>query len=291
MESSGVRTRLAAALGVSIAILVIEAVGGLLSGSLALLADAGHLLSDVGGLLLAYAAARVADRAASRRHTFGLHRAEILAAFVNAQFLLLAAGAIVWTAYRRLAAPPHIRTGGMFFFGVAALAGNLVSVRLLHPHRHGSLNVAGAYLEVFSDALASLAVIAASLLIRARGWLWLDPALSTVIAVFLVPRTVALLLRSAHILLEGAPAEVDQGRIREVVCRLPGVESVHDLHVWTLTSGVHSASLHVAVSPAADPAAVLPSVEETLRCEAGIEHSTIQIEARPATDCESARHD
>jgi len=285
------RRRLGAALGISTAILAVEIAGGWISHSLALLADAGHVLTDVAALSLSYIAARFAERGASPRHTFGLYRAEILAAFINAQVLLLACAAILWEAWRRLRSPGPIHPIPMLAFGAVALAGNLVSARFLHTHRHENLNLRGAYLEVAADALAAGAVIAAAAAIALTGRTWLDPALSAAIAVFILPRTVSLLRQSAHILLEGAPAEVDQPGITTLLRKLPGVLSVHDLHVWTLTSGIHCASLHVAIGSDADPSEVLKAVEETLRTEQHIEHATIQIEVREPADCGPlARH-
>jgi cobalt-zinc-cadmium efflux system protein len=284
------RQRLAVALGISAGILAIEVTGGLLARSLALLADAGHVLTDVAALSLSYIAARFAERSASRRHTFGLYRAEILAAFINSQALLLVCAAILYEAYRRFSAPPAVASLPMLLFGVAALAGNLLAAGFLSPHRHENLNLRGAYLEVASDALASFAVIVAALVMARTRLFWIDPVLSAAIAILILPRTFSLLKQSAHILLEGAPAEVNQEALRLALCRLPGVASVHDLHVWTLTSGVHYASVHVKLLPPADAATVLKSVEESLREEAGIEHVTVQIEERGPEECGISSH-
>jgi cobalt-zinc-cadmium efflux system protein len=272
------RRRLAAALAISATIVLAEVVGGILSHSLALLADAGHALTDFGGLLLSYIAVRLADRTASPRHTFGLFRAEVLAAFINAQILLIAGLAILYEAYRRLHRPPEIHTLPMIAFAGVALAANSVSLTVLHPHRDEGLNLKTAYLEVASDALASGAVIAAAVAIAITGRGWIDAALSAVIALFILPRTVALLRQSAHILLEGAPSEIDQEDLRGLLQGLPGVSSVHDLHLWTLTSGVHYATLHVAIASGTDPSRVLADCQECLRREKNIDHATIQIE-------------
>jgi cobalt-zinc-cadmium efflux system protein len=288
--STGARRRLAAALGVSLAIMAVEAAGGFIAHSLALWADAGHVLTDAAALSLSYIAIRIAERGASSRHTFGLYRAEILAAFINAQVLLLVCAGILYEAYRRLQHPAPIAPLPMLAFGGVALAGNILSVRLLHPHRGHNLNLRGAYLEVVTDALAAISVILAAGAIALTGKRWIDPALSAAIAVTILPRTVSLLRQSAHILLEGAPPEIDQLGLTGVVGGVAGVLSVHDLHVWTLTSGVHCASLHVAIGPGADPSAVLREVEERLRTER-IDHATVQIEVRPAADCGPlARH-
>lgn len=220
-------------------------VGGILSGSLALLADAAHMFTDVAALILAYAVMALADRAPTGRHTFGLYRAEILAAFINAQVLLVVSGYILYEAYRRFRAPKPIETGLMLGVAVAGLAANLVSMKLLHRGREESLNVRATYLEVVMDVMGSLGVIAAALLMRPTGWYWLDPVISAAIGIFIVPRTISLLRQSGHILLEASPREVDLDALRRRVLSLPGVEQVHDMHLWTLTSGVNSASVHV----------------------------------------------
>lgn len=284
------RRRLALALAFSGAILVVEAAGGVLTRSLALLADAGHVLTDVAALSLSYIAARFAEREASHRHTFGLYRAEILASFINAQALLLVSAAILYEAYRRWKAPPAVASLPMLLFGLAALAGNLLSVRVLHPHRGENLNVRGAYLEVAFDALGSLAVIAAAAAIQATRFFWIDPALSAAIAILILPRTVSLLRQSAHILLEGAPPDIDQDMLRRTLEEVAGVASVHDLHVWTLTSGVHSASVHVTLQAGAQPAETLRRIEAALLRDSGIEHVTVQVEQRAPAECETAGH-
>lgn len=285
-ENRGVaRRRLAAALSVSVAILILEAAGGFVAHSLALWADAGHVLTDVAALSLSYIAIRIGERGASARHTFGLYRAEILAAFINAQLLLVVCAGILWEAGRRWRHPHPIAPLAMLAFGVAALAGNAASVRLLHPHREHNLNLRGAYLEVFADALAAASVVLAAAAIALTGKVWLDPALSAAIALLILPRTLSLLRQSAHILLEGAPSEVNQTGLAGVIGEVEGVLSVHDLHVWTLTSGVHCASLHVAIGPETNGSAVLRAVEERLRAEGSIDHATIQIEVREPEEC------
>lgn len=280
-----------AALAISATIVLAEVAGGIVSHSLALLADAGHTLTDFGALLLSYIAVRLADRSASPRHTFGLYRAEVLAAFINAQVLLLACGGILWESYRRISAPRDIATVPMALFGILAFAANAVSLLFLRPHRHETLNLKGAYLEVASDLFASGAVVAAAALIARTGRRWIDPALSAAIALFILPRAISLLRQCAHILLEGAPSEIDQEDLRRLLERLPGVHSIHDLHLWTLTSGVHYASLHVAILPDADSSQVLARVQDSLRLKKHIEHATIQIEVCDPSECPPAlRH-
>ncbi len=285
------RRRLGGALAISGTLVVVEAAGGAIAHSLALWADAGHVLTDAAALSLSYIAVRIAERGASAKHTFGLYRAEILAAFINAQILLVVCAAILWEAWRRLERPAPVAPIPMLAFGAVALAANVASVRFLHPHRNESLNVKGAYLELAADALAAAAVVVGAVVIAVTGREWIDPALSAAIAVFILPRTVSLLRQSAHILLEGAPAEVDQPMLTVGLQGLSGVLSIHDLHVWTLTSGVHCASLHVAIAPGSDASAVLREVEAKLRADHHVEHATIQIEVREPAECAPlARH-
>jgi cobalt-zinc-cadmium efflux system protein len=272
------KRRLRAALALTAAVLLIEIVGGVLSHSLALLADAAHVFADIGALTLAYAAMTLADRAPTRRHTFGLYRAEVLAAFVNAQVLLVVSLFVAYEAIRRLERPVEIHTGLMLGIGTAALAGNLASMLLLSRGKGSSLNMRAAYLEVLTDALGALAVVAAAIAIPATGWIWLDAALSVAIALFIFPRAISLLRQSAHILLEGTPGEIDVSSLREELLNVPGVEEIHDLHFWTLTSGLHSASVHIRAASESPRAELLGAVQKLLREAAGVDHATIQVE-------------
>lgn len=272
----------------TVAVLVVELVGGILSHSLALLADAAHVFADIGALTLAYAAMSLAERAPTGRHTFGLYRAEILAAFVNAEALLAASLVVIYEAVRRFGHPRDIHTGMMLGLGVAALAGNLVSMLVLGRGKGASLNLRAAYLEVLTDALGALAVVAVALAIPATGWAWLDPALSAAIAVYILPRAVSLLRQSTHILLEGAPLEIDAAALRRDLCKVPGVEEVHDLHFWTLTSGLHSASVHIRAGSDSPRGELLGAVQELLRDKAGVEHATIQVEWGAEMTCHAS---
>jgi cobalt-zinc-cadmium efflux system protein len=286
------RRDLGTALLITAAFFVIELVGGFVAGSLALLADATHMFADLGALTLAYAAMSVAERPPSRRYTFGLYRAEILAAFVNAQILLVVSGVIFFESYQRFRHPAAIDLGVMLLVGSIGLAANLLSMRVLHGHHHHSLNVRAAYVEVFTDMLGSLAVIGGALVIRLTDWLWVDPLLSAAIAVVIVPRAYALLRETGHILLEGTPSDVDMPRLREQLLEIPGVQEIHDLHFWTLTSGLHSASVHVCAAPETSRGQVLREVQRVLRREAEVDHATVQIEIGAAGECQMARgHD
>lgn len=289
MERGHHRRSLGAALVVTGSFLIIEVAGGLLSGSLALLADATHMLADVGALILAYAAMSFAERPASGRYTFGLYRAEILAAFVNAQILLVVSAFIFYEAWDRFQTPREIDTGLMLGVAALGLIANLLSMRFLHGHHHESLNVKAAYVEVFTDMLGSVAVIAGALVMRLTGWLWLDPFLSAGIAVIILPRAWALLRETAHILLEGTPPGVDISDLRSQLLCIPGVREVHDLHFWTLTSGLHSASVHVCAAPETSRGEVLREVQKVLRLTADVDHATVQVEIGSPDECEMAR--
>jgi cobalt-zinc-cadmium efflux system protein len=282
------RRNLLGALTLTLAILVLEVVGGLLSHSLALLADAAHMFADIAALMLAYAGITLAGRAPTGRHTFGLYRAEILAAFVNAQILLLLALYVGFEAVKRFLHPVEVHTGTMFWVAVAALLGNLGSMVLLSRGRASNLNMRAAYLEVFTDAVSSFAVVAAAVAMPLTGWHWLDAAVSAGVAVFIFPRAIGLLRQSAHILLEGSPGEIDVSRVRAELLRLPGVEALHDLHIWTLTSGLHSASVHIRAAEERPLEEVLGAVQRLLREKAGVDHATIQIEWGRQMSCHAS---
>jgi cobalt-zinc-cadmium efflux system protein len=287
-DRAGGRRRLRAAIAVVAGVLLVEVVGGLLSHSLALLADAAHVFADIGALTLAYAAATLAERAPTGRHTFGLYRAEVLAAFVNAQVLLLMALFIGYEAVRRLTHPVAIHAGLMLAVGSVALAGNMISVLLLARGRNTNLNLRAAYLEVVMDTLGALAVVAAAVAIPVTGWTWIDPALSGAIALVILPRAVGLLRQSGHILLEGTPGEIDVPTLRRLLSDISGVEEVHDLHFWTLTSGLHSASVHIRASTEIPRAELLAAVQRLLQEQAGVAHATIQVEWGSEMTCHAS---
>jgi cobalt-zinc-cadmium efflux system protein len=282
------RSRLRGALIVTSTFFVIEVVGGLLSGSLALLADATHMFTDVAALTLAYAAMTLADRAPTEKYTFGLYRAEILAAFVNAEMLLLICGYIFYEAYGRFSEPPVIATGIMMWVAAGGLVANAISIKLLHGEHHKSMNLRAAYLEVVMDTLGSVGVIAAGVAMRLTGWYWLDPAVSVGIGLVILPRSLLLLKESAHILLEGTPAEMDVAALTREIERIPGVEELHDLHVWTLTSGLNAASLHVRVEDDRRGRTALVAIQGLLREHGGVGHATIQVEWGALGTCETA---
>jgi cobalt-zinc-cadmium efflux system protein len=284
------KRRLRAALLVIGSIFVVEVAGGFATGSLALLADAGHMMTDLGALGIAYAATVLAERRPTRQHTYGLHRAEILAAFVNAELILVVSAAILYEGVRRLAAPPEVEPLGVLAIGVIGLLANVFAFRLVHRHDEQRLHLRAAALEILVDLFASVAVVGGALAMLATGWWWVDPALSIVIGLAILPRAIHLLRESAHILLEGAPSDVDLDRVRSDLQEIDGVEEIHDLHVWTLTSGLHSASVHIRAALESPRGEVLREVRRVLREDAGVEHATVQVEWGPTSVCQTTEH-
>jgi cobalt-zinc-cadmium efflux system protein len=269
---------LAAAMGITIVILVVEFVAALASNSLALLADAAHALADVTGIALALAAIWIAARPRSRDRTFGLYRLEIFAAAANALLLLGIAAFILYEALQRLAEPPEVRSGIVIVVALVALAGNLVSLRLLSRGRSESLTVRGAYLEVAGDLLGALAVLVSGVVIAATGWLQADAVASIVVALLIVPRTIRLLRDSVDVLLEATPRDVDLREVERHIREAPGVQDVHDLHAWTITSGMNVLSAHVVLDADGRPGDVLDHLGTCLSDDFDINHSTFQLE-------------
>jgi cobalt-zinc-cadmium efflux system protein len=241
------RGRLAVVFGLTLAVLVAEIVGSALTGSLALLADAGHLSTDAAGIALALGAVTLAQRPATGRRTFGLQRVEILAAVANGLLLIGVAAFVLVEAIRRIGDPPDIESGLMLGVAAVGLVVNLVSLGVLHGGRQQSLNVRGAYLEVLADALGSVAVMAAALVILTTGWAPADSIASVLIGFLVLPRAWHLLREALDVLLEAAPRGVDLDDVRSHMLRVDGVLGVHDLHAWTITSGLPVLSAHVVV--------------------------------------------
>jgi len=276
----GSRRRLALVLGMTCAYLAVEVVAGFLAGSLALLADAGHMLTDVAGLVLALAAMKLAERRPSPRRTYGYHRAEILAALTNGLVLLAVAAYILAEAWNRFRSPHPVASVPVLAVATVGLAVNLAGAFLLHAGSRSSLNVRGAYNEVLADALSSVGVILGAGVILATGWLWVDPLVAAGIALFILPRTWALLREALQVLLEGTPREVDLAALRTAMEGVPGVKTVHDLHVWTLTSGVHALSAHAVLQEGAAHGAVLGALRTRVTGGFAISHVTVQLEDR-----------
>ncbi|MCC7472490.1 cation transporter [Candidatus Nomurabacteria bacterium] len=257
--------------------MVVEVIAGLFTGSLALLADAGHMLTDVAALSLSAFAMWMAGKPSTPENTYGYHRAEILAAVVNAVVLLLLATWILYEAYDRFGAPIQVLGIPMLLVGLIGLVVNLASLKLLDGHADESVNVRSAYLEVMSDAIRSLGVILGGAIIWTTGWVLIDPLLSVGISAFVIWRTWALLSQAVHILMEGVPTGVDAREIGRAMAGVPGVKGVHDLHIWTITTGMDALSSHVVVPVGEDRAAVLQCLQQLLAERFGIEHVTLQI--------------
>ncbi len=284
------RGRLTAVLGLTLAVFVIQLVGGLVSNSLALIADAGHNFTDVAGVGLALLAIHFGGRPATGGRTFGFLRLEILAAVVNAVFLFGIAAIVLIEAIRRWSDPPPIASGLMLGIAVIGLIVNAVSVYLLRDARHASLNLRGAYLEVMGDLAGSLAVLVAAVVIAVTGWRQADPLASILIAVLILPRTWRLLRDAVDVLLEATPKGIDLDHIRRHILGVPGVTDVHDLHAWTITSGMNVVSAHVVLGPGADPPAVLDELCSCLAGDFDIEHSTFQLETSDRRRLEELAH-
>jgi cobalt-zinc-cadmium efflux system protein len=263
------------------AFLLVEVAGALWTGSLALLADAGHMLTDVGGLGLALFAIWVAARPPTPEKTYGYYRVEILAALVNAIVLLAVSALILYEAYRRSLSPPPVLGGPLLAVAAVGLLVNLIGMWLLRRGAGESLNLKGAYLEVLSDALSSLGVIVAAAVVLTTGWYLADPIIGAAIGLFILPRTWALLRQAVNVLLEGTPPHVNLPEVAAAMAAVPGVRQVHDLHVWTLTSGKHAMSGHVVVEDLAAGNRILQDLHELLHERFGIEHTTIQLESHP----------
>lgn len=281
--TSGSRAALAGTLALTAAFMVIEVAASLLTGSLALLADAGHMLTDAAALALALFASWIASRPPTPAKTYGYYRAEILAALVNALVLFVVAGAILWEASRRVRMPPPVAAAPMLVVAAAGLGVNGACAWWLRRGAAASLNVRAAYLEVLGDALSSIAVLFAAAVVILTGWTVADPLASAAIALFIVPRTWGLMWQAVNVLLEGVPAHLELGEIEEAMTRVAGVRRVHDLHVWTLTSGREAMSAHVVVDDVGQSERLLERLHAVLHARFGIDHTTIQIESeRPA---------
>jgi cation diffusion facilitator family transporter len=289
------RRRLLVVLGLTLALLAAEVVGSVLSGSLALLADAGHMATDAAGIALALGAVTLAQRPARGRRTFGWQRIEILAAVANGLLLLAVAGYVLVAALRRIGRPPEIDSGLMLVVASAGLVVNLVSLTVLHSGRADSLNVRGAYLEVLADAFGSVAVIVAAVVLATTGWTPADIVASVVIGFLVVPRAWRLLREAFDVLLEAAPRGVDLDDVRRHIVGVDGVLDVHDLHAWTITSGLPVLSAHVVVTDEALAAGhggrVLDALCSCLGEHFDVEHCTFQLEAGTHADHEAPVHD
>ena len=290
------RGRLGVVLAITSTVLVVELIGAWLSGSLALLADAGHMLTDVAGLVIALIAATLARRPGTARRTWGYQRAEVLGATLQAAILLGVGAYIFIEGIRRLFAPPELAGTTMVVFGVVGLLGNAISILVLLGGRRGNVNMRAAFLEVVNDALGSVGVLLAALVIAVTGWLQADAVVSLLIAILIVPRTITLLRETVSVLLESTPPGLDLDSVRRHVLALPHVTDIHDLHASQITSGSPVLTAHVVVDDSCFLDGHAPQILDRLQsCLAehfpiGIEHSTFQLEPASHADHEEATH-
>lgn len=271
------KRRLIIVLGLTSTYLFAEVIGGVLTGSLALLADAGHMFTDVLGLSMALAAIQFAQRPATPAKTYGFYRTEILAALVNAVVLFGISAYILYEAWRRFQNPPEIASLPMLAVASGGLVVNLIGIKLLHAGSGESLNVQGAFLEVVSDLLGSIGVILAAVIIYFTGWWQADPVVSVLIGLFIIPRTWKLLKAALDVLLESTPGHIALPQVTAAIRSVPGVADVHDLHVWSITSGFIAMSAHIEASGRASDE-VLRELKTVLNEQFKIEHSTLQVE-------------
>jgi cobalt-zinc-cadmium efflux system protein len=280
------RHRLAWVLAMVVTFMVAEIVGGVLTGSLALLSDAGHMATDALGLamsLAAIVAATRGDRSAQR--TFGLYRLEILAALANAVLLFGVAGYVLYEAALRIQNPTEILSGPMLAVALIGLAVNVLAWWLLRRGADESINVEGAYLEVLADLLGSIGVIVAAIVVWTTDWLYADPIIGAAIGLFILPRAWRLGRRAIRVLVQAAPEDLDMDRLRRSLASIDGVADVHDLHVWTLTSEMNVASVHLMTPEAVDPHPVLDEARRLLEVDYGIAHATLQVEPDTHRGC------
>lgn len=293
-DRSDGRRRIGIALAITVLLLVAEAIGAAVTGSLALLADAGHLATDALGLTVALAAVLLATRPPSARRTFGFGRLEVLAAAVNALLLLGVGGTVLVQAIRRFADPVEVPAGPLLALGALGLAGNLVALAVLARGDRTNLNLRGALLEVVGDALGSVAVLTSAVVIGLTGWQQTDAVASLVIAAMILPRSAILLRDAAHVLLEGTPSGVDVQLVRAELLAIPGVTAVHDLHVWSITSGEPALSAHLVVvgvdCVGCGETSVLDRAAAMLGERFGLTHTTLQIEHDTHDEHEDAHH-
>jgi len=295
-QAAGNRARLGIAIAIVASVLVVEVLGAWLSGSLALLADAGHMLSDLIGLVIALVAAFVAARPATDRQTYGYQRVEVFAALINGVILLVVAASVSVEAVGRLVAtaPAEVQSGPMLVVAVIGLVANFAALLVLRGGSRDSMNLRGARLEVFGDLLGSIAVIIAAVVLIVTGYEQADAIASLVIAVMIVPRALLLLRDVMRVLSESAPAETDVAEIREHILRTRGVVAVHDVHVWAITSGSHVFSAHVEVEPevfeSGRTGELLDELGGCLDAHFDVEHSTFQLEPAGRGEHEHAAH-
>lgn len=276
---AGHEKKLLLALVLTTGFMFAEIIGAWVTGSLALLSDAAHMFTDSAALAISLMALQIAKRPADRSRTFGYARFEILASAFNAILLFCVALYILYEAYQRLLTPAPVQSTGMLIVAILGLVVNLISMRMLASASGESLNVKGAYLEVWSDMLGSIGVIIAAIVIRYTGWAWVDSLVAAAIGLWVLPRTWALLRESMNVLLEGVPSGIDLTKVEQAILAVKGVQAVHDLHVWSVTSGRNVMSVHVVIAQSyLDGQSILAEVTASVTSEFEIGHCTIQLE-------------
>jgi cobalt-zinc-cadmium efflux system protein len=261
----------------SCSFMVVEIIAGFYTGSLALIADAGHMFSDVGAIILGLVAFWFASKPATMNKTYGYYRSEILAALINGIILILLSVCILSEAFRRFNQPPEVQSLPMLAVGIIGLIINIVSVKLLSSHAEKSLNVRAAYFEVLGDMLASIGVILGAIIIYFTKWFFVDALISGVIGILIVPRTWTLLRECTNILMEGTPSHIDLRQLRKDILAIPGIIEVHDIHVWTITSGKDALSCHIVINNEVVAEEILTMVTKIAE-NFNLKHSTIQVE-------------
>ena len=258
--------------------MIAEVIGGFATKSLALLADAAHMMTDVVGLFLAYMAIKIGEKKANSKKTFGYYRTEILAAVINAVFLLGISVYVLFEAYQRFKNPPEVQSGAMMIVAGIGLVVNIVGIFIIRKGSDESLNMKGAYFEVLSDALTSVGVMIAGIIMLTTGWYYADPLISAAIGLLIFPRTWRLLKEAVNVLLEGTPKDVNIEELRKSLESVQGVKKLHDLHVWSLTSGLNAMSSHVIAEHSEDLNVLLKTLSDKATTEFKISHTTFQIE-------------
>lgn len=275
----------AVGIGLNLAFVAVEATFGFLSDSLALLADAGHNLSDILGLVLAWGASVLARRRPTERHTYGLRSSSILAALLNGLLLLVAVGGISWEAIRRLGEPAPVASGTVMLVAGVGIVINTATALMFWKGRKNDLNIRGAFLHMAADAGVSLAVVLAGALIYFTGWLWMDPVVTLLIAALIFFSTWGLLKDSVNLALHAVPENIDMTAVRERLSKAPGVAQVHDLHVWAMSTTEAALTAHLVVRDAQVNDQLVSQLKKRLHDEFGIHHVTLQLEAVTLSDC------
>lgn len=258
--------------------IVVEVISGLLTGSLALIADAGHMLTDAGGLTLALFAINFSSKPATPQRTYGFYRIEILAALANSAVLILVSVYIIYDAYERIIEPPQIKGTALIIVGTIGLVVNLVGMSILKSHANENLNIEGAYLEVLKDTLGSVGVIVVGVITSISEFYLVDPIISIGLAFYMLPRIWSLMKKSINILMEGVPINISYEEVKRAILQIKGVTGVFDIHIWTITSGMDAITAHVVVSDPSKSQIILKEISSMLEKRFKITHTTIQIE-------------